>query len=127
MVEGDGYVAGVTHDINDPWIVRLETLVTFEDTRAWKGAHATVGLKVDFRDARLDVGEGNGFILVDEVADEKARPRIARPGVRRQEHIVGEDGQVAPGNLTTCEDKADLGNDLCRLPENLSRVLCHRS
>src|SRR5579863_3108968 len=64
VVKRYGNIARVANDVDDPVVVGLETLVTFQNARTRQPAQGAIRIEVDFWQTRLDVCEGYRFVLI---------------------------------------------------------------
>ena len=93
MISGNRDVPGIADNVNDLLIPGIETVVTLE--YPWQAVQLTVGKNVDGRNAVLDIRECDGLILIDQVAEQKARPGVARLRIGDDEKIIGKDSHAA--------------------------------
>ena len=102
--------------------------MTLENPWARKAAQVVIGVEVDFRQARLDIGERDGFVLVNEIADQEPRPRPGIAGARigSQEYVVGEDGEIASGHLLAGQHSASLHESSARSMHFAVRFPLHK-
>ena len=89
-IKRDSNIARVAHDINHSGIAWIETLMAFQDAR--QSPEQAVRQIVDDWYQPFHVGEGDGFVLLDEVAEQEAGPRAAGPEVADQEDVIGKYG-----------------------------------
>lgn len=108
MIEGHGYIPRISYDVDHLWIMRLKAFVTLQNARTHQSPHAMIGVEVNFGDPALNVQESDGLILVDQVSDEKTSPSISGTRIRREENVVRENREVAPGHLMARHDSCDL-------------------
>ena len=62
-----------------------------------------VRIEINLRNSRLNITEGEWIIWLDEISDQKSRPRITRSGIGDDEDIVVEDREIPSGCLFTCD------------------------
>ena len=55
VIEGDGDVPGIAHDVNRPYIAWIKTFVAFENACPGQTPHLAVGIEVNFGNPRLNI------------------------------------------------------------------------
>ena len=76
VIIGDGHVAWIADDIDDALVAWVERLVTLENAWAIESAQNPIRKEIDFGDARFDIRERNGVVLINKVSDQEAGPGV---------------------------------------------------
>ena len=92
VIVGNGHVARIAHNVDDPGVTGVEGLMAFDQARTREAAQHPVGVLVHVGNKTLHVEESNGLIRVDEIADQKTHPGGAGTRVGRDENVVVENG-----------------------------------
>src|SRR4029077_20869259 len=74
VIVGNGDIARITHNVDDAAVAGVEGFVAFEHARAGTAAQDPVSGLVHIGNEAFDVEEGDGFVWVDEIADEETCP-----------------------------------------------------
>jgi len=112
VVKRYGNIARVANDVNNPAVVGLEALMTFQNARTRQPAQNAIGIEINLWETRFDVREGYRFVLIYQIANQEPRPSIARPRIRDQENIVREHGKISSRHLAAGEYAPHLRDSL---------------
>jgi hypothetical protein len=89
--------------------MRLKAFMTLQHARARELPQESIMIEIDFRNPRLDVGKRDWIILVNQISQEKARPRVSRPEVRNQKDVIGESSESMARDPPSREHTPRLG------------------
>jgi hypothetical protein len=81
----------------------LKALMTLEHARPRQSPQEPITIEIDFRNPRLDVGECDRVILVDQISQKEACPSVAGPGIGNKENIIGKNRQAPTRDLPSGE------------------------
>src|ERR1700722_15107473 len=126
MIERDGHVARIAHNVDNARVLGLKAFVTFQDARPFKPSHRMVRIKVNLWQARFDVRKRDWIVRVDEITDQKSSPGVAGARIRNDENIIRKNGYVSSCHLTPDQDPSRLRecsqNSLCIALEIVNRL-----